>query len=180
MSWLRFNNGLFTASDFDIRRYGGSGNDELGYKRSENTGLNIVDPRSFGRGRSAFYEGNEGNDTIIGYASDDVLVGVNADETNAGNGEYDRLNGGGGYDTFVLGDVYEAYYLGNGYATIEDFQQGIDMLAGHGSSSDYTFDTSQNVIGGANNDTILAYRGDTIAVFEDTVVNLNVDDFYFL
>ncbi len=172
MSWLDYNNGLFSRSYFDTIKFGGSGNDQVGPA----LGLYLVDPAP----GDDYLEGNRGSDTLNGWGGNDVLVGVDPDYYNAGAGEYDRLNGGGGYDTFVLGDIYEAYYQGYGYAIIEDFDQAQDMLAAHGSSSDYTFTTGSNVIGDGATDTILKYKGDWIAVFEDTTVSLNTGDFYFL
>ena len=172
MAWTDYNNGLFSRSDFDTTRFGGSGNDQVGPK----LGFYLVDPAP----GDDYLEGNRGTDTLNGWGGNDVLVGVDPDYYDAGAGEYDCLNGGGGYDTFVLGDIYETYYQGNGYAIIEDFDRSQDMLAAHGSSSDYTFTTSSNVIGDSANDTILKYKGDWVAVFEDTTVSLNGGDFDFL
>ena len=166
MSWLSYNNGLFDSSDFDYFKYGTSGNNTL-------SGYNGTDD---------FLEGNRGSDTLYGGSGNDVLVGTDPDYYNAGAGEYDRLNGGWGYDTFVLGDSYEAYYQGSGYAIIEDFNQAMDMIAVNG-DVDYQYRTTY--VSGVGNsstlDTVLeTTNGDWIAVFQDTTVDLNSNDFYFL
>ena len=179
MSWLDYNNGLFTRSDFNNIRFGRSGNDQLSGRY-----ISTCPPGALcivgGYFTTDYLEGNRGTDTLNGGGGNDVLVGVDPDNYNPGAGEYDRLNGGFGNDTFVLGDNYEAYYEGNGYAIIEDFNQGQDMLAAHGSASDYTFDRTRNIIGNSSNDTILFYKGDAIAIFEDDSISLNANDFYFL
>ncbi len=179
MSWLDFNNGLFTRSDFNNIEFGSHGNDQLigNYVSTCPSGaLCIVG----GYSTSDYLEGNRGTDTLYGGGANDVLVGVDPDSSNPGAGEYDRLNGGSGNDTFVLGDAYEAYYLGNGYAIIEDFSQGTDKLAVHGSLSDYTLTTNRDIVGGSANDTILSYQGNWIAVLEDATVSLNTGDLYFI
>lgn len=172
MAWTEYTDGLFSLDDFDTTRYGSDSDDQVG----PGLGLYLVDPAP----GDDYLEGNGGNDTLNGWSGDDILVGVDPDYFDAGVEEYDRLNGGSGYDTFVLGDNQEVYYEGNGYAIIEDFNQAYDYFAVHGSSSDYTFTTGSDVIGGSANDTILKYQGDWIAVLEDTTVDLNTDDFYFL
>ncbi len=172
MAWTEYTNGLFSLNDFDTVQYGSDGNDQVGPV----SGFYFVPPAP----GDDYLEGNLGNDTLNGWGGNDVLVGVDPDYFNAGADEYDRLNGGSGYDTFVLGDIYEAYYQGNGYAIVEDFDQAYDFLAVHGSSSDYTFTTGSDVIGGSANDTILNYQGDIVAILEDTTVNLNTGDFFFL
>ncbi len=172
MAWTEYTNGLFSLDDFDTTRFGTDSNDQVG----PSPGFWLVDPAP----GDDYLEGNAGNDNLTGHGGDDVLVGVDPDYFGAGAGEYDRLNGGVGYDIFVLGDNQEVYYEGNGYAIIEDFNQAYDYFAVNGSSSDYSFTTDSNVIGGSANDTILKYQGDWIAVLEDTNVDLNTGDFYFL
>ncbi|MGB3265156.1 MAG: hypothetical protein WBA89_14530 [Microcoleus sp.] len=60
-------------------------------------------------------------------------------------------------DVFVLGDASKTYYSGTGFASIQDFRQGIDRIQLSGSLSDY------NIVGNSIN---LAGTPDQIAVIQ--------------
>jgi serralysin len=64
--------------------------------------------------------GGDRRDLLIGNEADNILTGGNGRDTLYGHGGNDVLVGGAGADTFV-------YSLG---ATIADFEEGIDILAG--------------------------------------------------
>lgn len=74
------------------------------------------------------FDGGAGDDVLVGYAGDDQLRGgIGQDTLDAGSGE-DLLIGGGGADLFIIGDSGAGF----GADTIQDFQDGLDMLELHG------------------------------------------------
>ena len=101
--------------------------------------------------------GGDGNDTLTGLRGNDTLIGVNPLSATPGSNETDVLIGGRGRDVFVLGDATKTYYSGTGFATIQDFQQGIDRIQLRGSLSNY------NIVGNSIN---LAGTSDQIAVIQ--------------
>lgn len=101
-------------------------------------------------------EGGTGNDTLEGGTGNDILIGVDRNVTDIF--ERDTLKGGGDNDRFVLGDRGNLFYDNNRYndfATIEDFQLGVDRIQLIGSASDYQ-------VGGNG----IFRNQDLIAVFE--------------
>ncbi|NJS08996.1 MAG: hypothetical protein HC789_00765 [Microcoleus sp. CSU_2_2] len=101
--------------------------------------------------------GGDGSDTLTGLRGDDTLIGVNPLSATPGSNETDVLIGGRGRDVFVLGDATKTYYSGTGFASIQDFRQGIDRIQLSGSLSDY------NIVGNSIN---LAGTSDQIAVIQ--------------
>jgi Ca2+-binding RTX toxin-like protein len=101
--------------------------------------------------------GGDGNDTLSGLRGDDILIGVNPLSATPGSNETDVLLGGKGRDVFVLGDASKTYYSGTGFASIQDFRQGIDRIQLRGSLSNY------NIVGNSIN---LAGTSDQIAVIQ--------------
>ncbi len=89
-------------------------------------------------------QGTDGNDTIIGFASDDVINGGDGDDTIRGEDGDDTLNGGDGHDILSGGD-------------------GDDTLRGGAGSGDF-------LDGGAGNDTYLFGAGDG----STTIRNLDI------
>lgn len=130
--------------------------------------------------------GNLGNDILNGGEGDDTLTGadvvISENETN--KPEYDTITGGIGADVFVLGDSvsdkkYWSYH-GEGNAIITDFNstEG-DKIQAIGDRLDYTVGVS-DVIGETAQDTVIAYKGDTVAVLQDYSDGVTVQDFVFV
>jgi predicted extracellular nuclease len=102
---------------------GGNGEDTISGTsgRDQLNGDNGNDILSGGNGNDILNGGN-GNDTLLGQVSNDILNGGNGDDLlNGGQGQ-DTLNGGRGSDRFVLA-------AGAGTDSIQDFQDGTDLLA---------------------------------------------------
>ncbi|MCU0546688.1 MAG: hypothetical protein MUE44_31755 [Oscillatoriaceae cyanobacterium Prado104] len=112
--------------------------------------------------------GGDGSDTLTGLRGDDTLIGVNPSSATPGSNETDVLIGGRGRDVFVLGDTDNIFYTGAGFATIQDFRQGIDRIQLSGSLSDY------NIVG---NSIQLAGSSDQIAVIQGA---FTADSFLFV
>lgn len=112
--------------------------------------------------------GGDGSDTLTGLRGDDTLIGVNPLSATPGSNETDVLIGGRGRDVFVLGDAAQTYYSGSGFASIQDFRQGIDRIQLSGSLSDY------NIVG---NSIQLAGTSDQIAVIQGA---FTADSFFFV
>jgi Ca2+-binding RTX toxin-like protein len=90
--------------------------------------------------------GTTKNDTLIGVGGDDVLTGHEGNDTLIGGGGADALNGGTGTDT--------ADYSGDGSGIV------VDLLSANlntGQAAGDTYDSIENLIGGAGNDSL---RGD--------------------
>ena len=134
-------------------------------------------------------DGGLGNDTLSGGDGDDTLIGVSEFSSDGDNlapidkYEYDTLIGGTGADLFVLGNSeYSpeyAYYKDEGYAVITDFNriEG-DKFQVIGDRLDYTLGVA-NYIGEADADTIIAYKGDAIAILQDYSDGVFAQDFVF-
>lgn len=116
--------------DFDIKNFvnvtGGFGNDTIIGNNKANklvTGAVSSDPVS-------------DNDQVDAAAGNDVIVG--------GSG-LDLLLGGTGADDFILGSGSQVYYKDNSflgvseYASLNDFQSGVDTIDLAGPASDYVF-----------------------------------------
>jgi serralysin len=143
--------------------YGGNGNDFV-----------------FGGAGNDYISGDADNDSLYGGDGNDTLLGGDGDDFLNGyqSGSYggkDILTGGNGADSFGLGynGSYSevGYYAdGNaGYATIIDFKwwEGDKVRLG-GNISDYTINESIDFSGTSALDTGLYYRGDLIAVLQDS------------
>lgn len=159
----------------NANRLNGTNNGEYLYRSDQRDEIYGYGGDDFidGWGGDDLLVGGRGNDFIAGGRGNDVIIGSDPRYWNSGRGEYDDLVGGAGADTFVLGDRYEAYYKGNGYATIEDFNlyEG-DKLRLHGSASDYSLDYRGY---GSLADTIIRYKGDTIAILDNYTGTIPVD-----
>lgn len=83
--------------------------------------------------------GGNGNDQLVGGDGDDLLFGGDGDDILAGSfpttlEAIDPLMGGKGNDVFVLGNKNAPFYTNDdrkGYAQIQDFQQGQDLIQLH-------------------------------------------------
>ncbi|HEY9857998.1 MAG TPA: calcium-binding protein, partial [Candidatus Obscuribacterales bacterium] len=102
---------------------GGNGEDTLSGTsgRDEINGGNGRDTLSGGNGNDIL-EGGNGDDILLGQISNDILIGGNGDDLLDGGQGQDILTGGNGSDRFVLA-------AGAGTDTIQDFQDGNDLLA---------------------------------------------------
>lgn len=149
--------------------FGNQGNDQL----NGNADNDIV---YGGKGNDTVY-GGKGNDTVYGdlgndYVSsdlgDDVLAGVSTSNPNPGLDEIDTLIGGGGSDIFVLGAVSSVFYQGAGFATIGDFEAGIDRIQLSGNLSNYSI---------SGNSLFLSSSNDLIATIQGS---FNPDSFIFV
>lgn len=173
------NDAIYGGNSYDFL-YGNGGNDSL-------YGNGGDDFLSGDAGNDKLY-GGDGNDTLLGGSGSDELVGGAGDDSffgYGGTGDYDKFSGGSGADLFVLYSFYDVIYypsyLDDGYATVKDFNsaQG-DRIYLTGSLSDYTLIQSSNISGRTSPDTAIYYRGDLIAVLEDTVNVSPATDFSFV
>ena len=136
-------------------------------------------------------KGGNGDDSLNGGSCNDSLNGGNGDDTLNGYGytnEYDTLTGGEGADTFVLGDatflndgtVYYGEAAGFGVARITDFDwlEG-DKFQVFGDLADYSLSYGDRHGSGAE-DTFIEYKGDIIAVVQDTTTVVIDLDFCFV
>jgi serralysin len=150
---------------------------------------NSLNNKITGNRRANYLEGADGNDILQGYEGNDYLIAGNGNDTLVGtyntsatNSELDTLVGGSGVDYFYLGSNIHGtniYYRGTGYATINDFtvvrtstgaydSSNSDKITLGGSLSDYSVDKTINRSGSLALDTSIFYRGDLIAVLQDT------------
>ena len=161
MSGLGGDDVLYGGSGED-RLFGGEGSDKL-YGGTQNDSL----------------YGGAGNDTLIGYSGNDYLNGFGSGQ------EYDILTGGTGADTFAVGSPNNniIQYFGAGYATITDFNrvqgdkiQLLDLVDTH---NQYSLEAG-NWQGSNALDTGVFYKGDLIAVVQDTTNVSFQKDFTFV
>jgi Ca2+-binding RTX toxin-like protein len=130
--------------------FGNQGNDQL----NGNADNDLV---YGGKGNDTVY-GDLGNDYISSDLGDDVLAEVSASNPNPGLDEIDTLIGGGGSDTFALGAVSSVFYQGSGFATIGDFEAGIDRIQLSGNLSDYSI-SGNSLFLSSSNDLIATIQG---------------------
>jgi Ca2+-binding RTX toxin-like protein len=94
--------------------------------------------------------GNSGDDTLQSSGGNDTLSGGNGRDILTADLGQDVLTGGPGNsrDTFVLGTASGSISFDDAgstdFASITDFQSGIDRLQLAGAASDYSFDDSSN------------------------------------
>ena len=107
------------------------------------------------------------NDSIDGGLGKDLIIG--------GSG-LDTLLGGGGADTFRLGDRSGYFYRDSSFlgteqfATLSDFQTGVDKISLQGTAADYVF------LGSGNNNTLILRDVDKSGGFslrDDLVANVS-------
>ncbi|NJO40748.1 MAG: hypothetical protein HC769_06620 [Cyanobacteria bacterium CRU_2_1] len=132
------------------------------------------------QGRNGFDEldGGAGNDTLLGGSGDDRLNGYGTIVNDIS--QIDTLIGGAGVDRFVLGGDWGVSYVesGDGYAIIQDWQPGQDVIIQSNNSGQYTLQV-KNVIGSSAPDTEIYYSatgtslGDRIAIIQDST-NVNI------
>lgn len=180
-----------TAINFERVRTG-SGNDQITGSRGADT-INTGDGEDliFGGAGKDKINGEGDNDTLYGGLGGDTVRGGEGDDLLNGYGfteEYDILTGGQGADTFVLGDntflndgtVYYGETAGFGFARITDFdwQEG-DKFEVFGDIADYSL-TYGNRYGISAQDTFIEYKGDLIAIVQDTTDVIISADFNFV
>ncbi len=114
--------------------------------------------------------GQAGRDSLVGGDGSDQLVGGDGNDTLRGGIGRDRLRGDQGRDIFVL-------ERGSGFATILDFQDGIDRLglAGAIAIENLTINAQ------GSSTTVIKIQGDTLARLEGIPASLiTADDFTFV
>ncbi|HAX77913.1 MAG TPA: hypothetical protein DCY88_19245, partial [Cyanobacteria bacterium UBA11372] len=134
-----------------------------------------------GNSSNNYLWGNSGSDSLSGGAGKDTLNGYGYSFSD----EFDTLTGGANADTFVLGNYFDSFYrqggyTADGYAIITDFNrvEG-DKLQVHGISSDYILNKTANVSGSIALDTQILYKGNLIAIAQDTTNVFLPADFIF-
>ena len=169
---------LYGASGQD-NLFGGEGSDKL-YGDTQNDWL-------YGEAGNDNLYGQAGDDKLYGHTGNDALTGGSGKDYLSGFGsgqEYDILTGGTEADTFAVGSPTNiVQYLGAGYATITDFNRGqgdkIQLLDLEDSNNQYSLGTS-NWLGSSALDTGVYYKGDLMAIVQDTT-NLSFQtDFTFV
>lgn len=197
-----------TGNQSTDRLYGAAGNDRMKgaagsdflYGEAGHDNLRGGDGDDFLYGDFGGTTSTGGNDTLIGGAGNDLLAGgAGADvltgyQSSTVLGQSDTLDGGslavgtvgdGAEDTYVLGDANGLYYTGggaiaDGYATIRNWEQGIDTIVISGSYQDYVYALEQvSGAGGLATDLVIYHvnnLSDKIAVIADnTFVPLEAD-----
>ncbi|WYL95077.1 MAG: hypothetical protein HEQ35_15580 [Gloeotrichia echinulata IR180] len=130
-------NDRITGDSQNNKLFGNSGNDTINGAEGNDTidGGFGNDSLNGGEGADSLV-GGAGKDILLGGAGNDLLTGVNSSSSTAGANEIDTLTGNGGNDRFVLADSTKLYYQNtsavafgvNDYASITDFQSGVDKL----------------------------------------------------
>ncbi len=137
----------------------------------------------------AIITGTAGNDTLNGTSGADQIFGLGGDDVLNGNGGNDQLDGGTGADTMSGGTGSDIYFVDDvGDSVIEASGEGNDEVrttlasyaltanverlkfTGSGSFTGTGNDLSNEITGGASNDTL--YGGDG----HDTLIGGNGDD----
>ena len=115
---------------------GGDGDDILNGDSNLGGGFGSVDFFGFFNSNDVQI-GGDGNDKLMGGTGNDSLTGTG---DRFGVGEIDELTGGLDRDIFVLGDGENVFYSsqnGFDYASIADFELGIDTIELTGERADY-------------------------------------------
>jgi Ca2+-binding RTX toxin-like protein len=115
----------------DYEVYGGDGNDVLRVITKD-----VVTSNDVSLGGNYYFNGQDGDDFLVGGVNDDVLIGGNGNDYLVGNRGNDTLSGGDGVDTFWFtfqslfdGDPALRQFYSFGNDTITDFVVGVDKLS---------------------------------------------------
>ena len=170
-----YGDNLIFGFDGNDRLFGSDGKDTL----LGGDGDDLVN----GRGGNDFVSGENGNDNIFGGSGNDVLNGGSGNDHLTGRDglsfseENDTLTGGSGADTFVLWSYgIDNKIIADGLFTVTDFSRSEgDKLEVIGNPSSYSIVVAQE-------DIILQYQGEDIALLQDTStfsvsLDLNFVDF---
>lgn len=171
---------MFYGTDSFTYNIQGAGNQDSALV-TLNVGNVIIDPN---KNRKNEIIGTDGRDIIFGLGGHDTIDGgAGNDRINGGYAQrhqFDVLTGGEGIDTFVLGErTAEGEALvnnedgrlnkwDNSYATITDFEQGVDKLELAGILTDYTV-MGSNLYYDFNDDGIWNNTDDLLAKFSNGV-----------
>ncbi|MCF2151405.1 M10 family metallopeptidase C-terminal domain-containing protein [Desmonostoc muscorum LEGE 12446] len=146
-----------------------------GYTLAANVeNLELTGPATNGNGNELnnIIKGNNLSNTLSGGKGNDILYGYDGSDFLVGNGgslnEKDILIGGSSSDTFVLGDLSQIFYYntGDSYATITDWQVGVDKI--QVKAGNYTLTEGNFGLGSSITlDTGLYYNNDIIAYIQD-------------
>ena len=140
-----------TGNEAANRLYGGNGDNVL-----------------LGLGGNDMLYGYGGNDVLRGGDGSDRLYGGNGDDMLYGGNGADRLNGGAGADMFVFGAADKSQ-------TIDDFQQGIDLVTVSGVSFD------DMTVRARGNGVQATFDAQHVIYFANTgLITLTHDDFVFV
>ncbi|NJN21304.1 MAG: hypothetical protein HC812_09060 [Leptolyngbya sp. RL_3_1] len=132
--------------------------------------------------------GGAGDDIIGGKGGDDILMGQKGNDTLYGDGGDDILNGGEG-NNILIGDALDANIGADvfilqrgGFATIKDFQIGIDRIGLYErstSSSNLIFSDLSITQSAVNpNNTLIIGRGELVGELENVLASrLNASSF---
>ena len=125
---------------------------------------------------SAFIDGGDGNDKVVGTSGADVLRGGTGNDALTGGFGDDMLTGGRGYDRFT-------FMSGFGHDIITDFEAGSrvgDVIA---MDSTVFADLDSLLAGGAQvgGDVVFtAASGDTLTLQNTLLTSLHTNDFAFV
>ena len=132
-------------------------------------GFNIDDVMP-GRGGDDELYGGLGNDTLDGGLGNDTLDGGAGNDTVKGMGGNDVLFGGSGADTF-------AFNLDDGADTIEDFEDGVDVIRFEIAG----LTLADLTITADGDDAVITYdEGDSIRLSDMSTEDLGASDFAFV
>lgn len=173
---------------------GGAGNDYALYENSsggitvdlshqwtiDKSGNPVSGSGSFAHGGDADGDQLSGIESITGGTGEDILIGdKNANTLNGGDGN-DRLDGGAGNDTLNGGDGDDTFvYDGQGKDTIDDFNQGEDVLEITGAPKTFTsvLDVIDNAQLDGNGNTVITFDSKnslTLLGFTGTLTTVDV------
>ncbi len=189
--WLSSSSGddTLNGGDGDDRLYGGHGHDTLhggdgndrlyGDSAWFREALNEDDTLNGGDGDDSLHS-YSGSDTLNGGDGNDRLFGGRGVSTLDGGNGYDYLRGGSGRDVFVI-------RANSGVDVIANFEQGKDEIRIgtefanlQFSKEHYTSKIETRTNDDNSLDLVISANGAVIAVLEDFVGSLTMDDFFFL
>ena len=107
-------------------------------------------------------QGKQGADTITTSEGNDTVSGGDGNDTIVADLGEDVLSGGNGNDLFVLGGDGQVFFTQSGdkdFATITDFESGVDKIQLLGVREDYTF-TANSISSNNDGDLIAVVQGD--------------------
>ena len=146
---------------------GGDGNDLLEGGRNDDLILGEAgDDRLVGQGGDDTLLGGQGNDRLWGEAGDDSIEGGAGDDFILGWKGNDVITGGAGNDIFVFAPTH-------GTDTIKDFVTGKDRI---GLKEGLTF-ADLSVTKQKDNNTIIEFGSETLAILEGVTDDLTASDF---
>jgi Ca2+-binding RTX toxin-like protein len=124
---------------------------------------------------TSIWNGNSGNNTLIGAGDSDILIGGAGDDILVGNGGKDILRGGEGNDIFDFSSLKDSVVSAKDL--IEDFEQGKDKIDLSGvehhlafDSLQFTFDNGNTTIKDQHSDFAIDLKGHFEMVQNDFIL----------